>query len=295
VGGNVGDKQGTRRDLGGIQPYNEFQALLAAAEVDMVDICAPTFLHKEIALAALAAGKHVLCEKPMALSVEDCDAMIGAAKQADRRFMIAQCIRWWPQYVYLKGLFDSKEYGDLKALHLRRQAAAPDYTLGNWILNPELSGGAVLDLHVHDVDYALFLLGLPKAVTAQGYARPGGGVDRIHALWHYGDERVVDVEGFWDMPTGYGFNMGFTAVFDNAAVVWDMSSGKPLAVYRNKHDPQTPDMQADDGYFGEIEYFLGCVARNEDPQISTPQSSRDAVMIALAEKRSALTGKTVNL
>jgi predicted dehydrogenase len=100
VGGNIADAKGTKRDLGGIRPYTEWREILADADVDLVDICVPTFLHREITVAALEAGKHVLCEKPMALSVEDCDAMLAAAAEAKGRFMVAHCIRFWPEYVY---------------------------------------------------------------------------------------------------------------------------------------------------------------------------------------------------
>lgn len=295
VGGNIADAQGSKRDLAGIKPYADYRQALADPAIDMVDICAPTPLHKEITLAALAAGKHVLCEKPMALTVEDCDAMIAASRSAKGRFMIAQCIRWWPEYVCLKQFVDSGELGALKALHLRRQASTPDYSLNNWLLNPELSGGAVLDLHVHDVDYALYLFGRPRSVTAQGYLRPTGGMDRIHAMWHYGDDRVVQIEGYWDMPAGFGFNMGFTAVFETGAIVWDMNTGKPLTLYRPGREPASPSVPAADGYFGEIEYFISCVEKNKTPETSTPQDSREAVAIALAEKQSALAGKTVNI
>lgn len=294
VGGNLADTKGTKRDLGGIKPYTDWQDLLADPNVDLIDICVPTTAHAEISIAALKAGKHVLCEKPMALSVEDCDLMLAAARTAKGKFMIAQCIRFWPEYVYLKSVLDQRKYGALKALLLRRQAEAPAYSLNSWALKPELSGGAVLDLHVHDVDFALYLLGKPKAVTAQGYATPQGSVDRIHALWHYGQGLVVDLEGCWDLPTGFGFNMGFTAIFEQAAIIWDLASGKPVTVFRPGCTPETPDIPAGgDGYFGEIDYFVGCVERGQNPKTSTPQESRDAVALALAERKSALTGERV--
>src|SRR5688500_9511994 len=120
VGGNIADKTGSKRDLGNIKPYVEWQDMLADPKVDLVDICVPTFVHKQIATAALKAGKHVLCEKPMGLSVEDCDEMIAAAKSSKGRFMVAQVIRFWPEYVYLKRTIDGRALGELKALHLRR-------------------------------------------------------------------------------------------------------------------------------------------------------------------------------
>ena len=296
VGGNLADTKGTKRDLGAIKPYTNWQDLLADANIDLVDICVPTTAHAEISIAALKAGKHVLCEKPMALNVDDCDLMLAAAGSAKGKFMIAQCIRFWPEYVYLKSIFDQRKYGALKALMLRRQAEAPAYSLNSWALKPELSGGAVLDLHVHDVDFALHLLGKPKTVTAQGYQTSQGSVDRIHALWHYGQGLVANLEGCWDLPTGFGFNMGFTAIFEQAAIIWDLSTGKPVTVFRPGCSPETPEMPAGgDGYFGEIEYFVSCVERGQTPKTSTPQESRDAVALALAEKQSALSGERVTV
>lgn len=294
VGGNLGDKHGTKRNLGDVKPYVNWQDLVADPDVDLVDICCPTPLHKDIVLAALQAGKHVLCEKPMALSVEDCNEMLAAAKQARGQFMIAQCVRFWPEYVYLSTIFKKSHFGALKALHLRRHAETPNYSLGNWILDPKLSGGAIMDFHIHDVDYALHLLGRPAAVTAQGTTGTNGSIDRVHSTWHYEPVRVVQIEGYWDMQTGFGFNMGFTAVFEQAAIVWDMRTGVPLTAYRNGQEPETPEMPVGgDGYFGEIDYFLSCIEHRNAPTLCTPKESRDAVAIALAEKKSILTHQQV--
>ena len=294
--GNIADAQGTKRDLGGIRPCIDWQDVINDPQVDLVDICAPTFLHRDIAVAALKAGKSVLCEKPMALSVEQCDEMLAAARGARGKFMVAQCIRFWPEYVYLREAVRSKRYGELRSLELRRFAGTPDYSLGNWIVNPELSGGAVLDLHVHDVDFALGLFGKPASVVAQGYQRAGGGVDRVHAQWFYrGVERVTQINGAWDLPNGFRFNMGFTAVFENAALTFDMNPEVPLTLLRPKQDPERPGLPTQDAYHGEIEHMLDCIEHNREPSITTPAESRDAVAIALAEKRSALTGRVVEI
>ncbi len=292
VGGNVADSKGSKRDLGDVKPYVDWRQMLADPKVEAVDICVPTPLHREMVIESLKAGKHVICEKPMALSVADCDAMVAAGRQAKGKFMIAQVIRFWPEYVYLKGVVDSGEYGALKALHLRRQAAMPDYTLGNWALKPELSGGALLDLHIHDVDYGLYLLGEPKAVYAQGYPRGGTAVDRVHASWDYGRDLVVQVEGWWDMQPGWSFNMGFTAIFEKAAVWFEMNTGKPLAVIQGK-ESRTPELLAQDGYYREIDYFLSCIERDEIPSVTTPAQSRDAVRMALLEQQSLASGQTL--
>jgi predicted dehydrogenase len=231
----------------------------------------------------------------MALTVEDCDRMVAAGRAARGRFMIAQVIRFWPECVYIRQVVREQPYGRLKALHLRRQASTPDYSWKNWILDPKRSGGAVLDLHVHDVDFALQLVGRPESVFAQGYRRSNGSLDRVCAAWNCGPERVVQLEGFWDMPPGFGFTMGITAVFERAAIVWDFTGGKPLTVFRQDGEPLTPAITGEDGYYAEIAYFLACIAENRAPEVSTPAESRDAVAIALAEQESALTGSPVRL
>jgi predicted dehydrogenase len=294
VGGNIGDKQGRVQDLGAIRPVERWQDVVAADDVDVIDIALPTFLHAEVAVAALAAGKHVLCEKPMALTVEQCDRMIAAAADAPGTFMIAQCVRFWPEYVWLKQAEDSGRYGRLRAVNLRRQASTPDYSWHNWIVDPSKSGGAILDLHVHDVDYALHLLGKPKWIIAQGAYRDGA-LDRVHSMWHYSTDRSVVLEGWWDAPKGYEFNMGFTASFETATVLWDLATGKPMTVYHKDGRTEVPRMPAHDGYFAEIEYFLSCAAAGKPPELSTPRASRDAVAIALAEHESICTRKPIDI
>ncbi len=295
IGGNIADAKGTKRDVSGLQRCSDWKELIADPKVDAVDICVPTPLHKEIAIAALLAGKHLLCEKPMALTVEDCDAMLTAASKSRARFMIAQVVRFWPEYRALRQIFDDRHLGTLKALHLRRQAATPGYTLNNWVLDPKLSGGAILDLHVHDVDFVLGLLGKPKAVCAQTHVIASGACDRVHALWYYDSVPSVNIEGWWDMPGNFPFNMGFTAVFENGGVHWDMNTGKPLTVYENGKDPYTPEVPTEEGYHAEISYFLDCIEQNRDPRLTTPQESRDAVALALTEKQSAQSGKVVEI
>lgn len=297
VGGNLADAQGTRRDLGEIRCYADWKVMIAQPDIDLVDICAPTHLHPEIAVAALKAGKHVLCEKPMALTVDACDEMIRAAEASPGRLMIGQCVRFWPEYVYLKQLHDAGTLGPLKALHLRRHAGTPFHSLNHWMVDPALSGGAVVDLHVHDIDFAMYLLGKPTSVFATGYPRGRTrAMDRVHTLWRYeGSEWCVAIEGLWDLPSGYPFNMGFTAVFEEAAVVWDMSTGNPMRVYRSGQDPETPEITGEDAYLAEITHFIDAIERGENPTVTTPGESRDAVAIALAEKESALTGQPVRI
>ncbi len=166
-------------------------------DIEVVDVCLPTDLHAEVAVAALEAGKHVLCEKPMALTVEDCDRMIAAAKASGRFLMVAHCIRFWPEYVALKEMVDSGKYGKVTSALFRRLSGLPKWS--PWFPEPALSGGAILDLHIHDVDYIQHLLGMPKRVVAGG-VEDEHGIGQVMTRYCYDGGEAVYAEGGWYYP-----------------------------------------------------------------------------------------------
>lgn len=292
IAGNL-DTGGGKVNMEGIAQYATISRILKDPNVEMVDICLPTFLHKKAVIAALNAGKHVLCEKPMSLSVADCDEMLAVAKKAKKIFMIAQCIRFWPEYQFIQKKIASKQYGNLLALTLRRVSPTPTWGWKNWLMNARQSGGALLDLHVHDIDYVIGCLGAPKAVQASGITRVSGGIDHVVTTWDYGKKNLlVSIEGAWEFEPTYPFNMAITAVFEKATIHWDMLQG-PLKVLRANGKESTPKMLVGDGWSREIDYILGCVAKGEQPTVSTPKESRMAVLVARAEEKAIKTGKKV--
>jgi predicted dehydrogenase len=292
IAGNI-DTGGGKVNLKGIAAYERISGILADPAVEMVDICLPTFLHKRAVLAALKAGKHVLCEKPMSLTVRDCDEMLAAARKARKLFMIAQCIRFWPEYQFIANAIRKQKYGRLVALTLRRLSPAPTWGWQNWLMNHRRSGGALLDLHVHDVDYVIGVLGAPRAVSAAGITRCSGGLDHIVTTWDYGRKNLlVSIEGAWEFDPAYPFNMAITAVCQKATIHWDMLHG-PLKVLTATGREVTPKMPAGDGWSREINYFLRCVQSGERPTVSTPTESRLAVLVARAEEQSVKRGRPV--
>jgi len=273
--------------------YLDYRQLLADPEVEVVDICLPTDLHAEVAIAALHAGKHVLSEKPMARTVEACDRMIAAAEATGNTLMIAQCIRFWPEYVALKEILDNGAYGKLVHASFTRLSPLPTWSSDNWLLNPARSGGALLDLHVHDTDYIAFLLGVPKQVDASGVANERG-VVYVSTRYGYADQMVVEATGGWDHADQFPFRMVFALRLEHASIEWDGARG-PMMVYPDGGEPFTPALESGDGYSREIDYFIDCIQRGVKPTIVTPQSARDSVRIALAEETSLRLGKPVAL
>src|SRR5689334_6617744 len=163
------------QDLRGIRAYADMCDLLADKEIDLVDICLPTPLHKPATLAAFKAGKHVLLEKPIEVSLKTADQMLAAAKKARRQFMIAQVLRFFPEFRYLKRCLETGEHGKMKALQLKRIISLPDW--GSWNEDLKRTGGPAIDLHIHDTDFVNFLFGKPCAVSSTGVT------EKNHAIY----------------------------------------------------------------------------------------------------------------
>lgn len=137
--------------------------MLASADIDVVDICTPTHLHEEHVVAAARSGRDILCEKPMALTIESCDAMIDAVNEAGVRLMVAQVIRFWPEYQVIKEIVESERYGKVQWLSARRLSSPATWPWQGWLDEPAKSGGAI-----HDQDYIACLIGSPKRVQSRG-------------------------------------------------------------------------------------------------------------------------------
>ena len=162
---------GGRVNLKGIKTYDNPAKLIGDQDIDVVDICLPTYLHARVAINALEAGKHVLCEKPMANNIKDAAKLAQAAKKAakkGRKFMVAHGIRFWPEYEALKDIVSKGKYGKVLSMHMRRMSPTPIWSWNNWLMAANKSGSAALDLHIHDTDFANSLFGKPNRSAKAG-------------------------------------------------------------------------------------------------------------------------------
>ena len=284
VGGNLG-VEGERFDFSSVNQYPDWREAVADPAVEAVDLCLPTFLHAPAAIAALEAGKHVLVEKPMALDDREAGRMLGAAKQAGRVLMVAQVLRFFPEYLPLIGLQRSGELGPMRSAAFRRRCAAP--TWGNWLPDKSKSGGGVTDLLVHDFDMALHLFGPPEAAFATGYEEPAKGIDSLDASLLYGDGSAVTISGGWHHPKSYPFLMEYTVSFDGGTVEYS-SAGRPPKLHRADGEEVTLPLAEENAYQAEIAYFLDCAERGARPERCPPEESAAAVKLArlTAEARS---------
>ncbi len=138
-GGNL-NRPGVLFDFSAVKKYADWRELIGDSELDAVDICLPTDMHATVAIQALKAGKHVLCEKPMALTNDECLRMMEAADESGKILMIGQVLRFWPEYMALLAFVKGAEYGAVRQATFTRRCSLPDWS--KWLPDETRSGGA---------------------------------------------------------------------------------------------------------------------------------------------------------
>lgn len=253
--------------------YTTGMELIQNEELDAVDICLPTYLHAEHAEAAMRKYKNVFIEKPVALTVKECERLLKVQKETGAGVQVGQVIRFWDEYVWLKELIDTKKYGNVKNAVFRRLSPRPD-GWEHWFLNPEKSGGATLDLHIHDVDYMLYVFGNPKSFnTVIGHG--GERNSYVATVANYCD-KVVLAEGSWDFPADYPFEMMFRVKFEKGVAEFTheglrvyTDSGVEKVVLKKEFTAQVEgagNISDLGGYYNELKYFTDCLKSGKKPE-----------------------------
>jgi predicted dehydrogenase len=286
VGGNFGAGSG-QEDLSGIKTYAAMEDLFADPEIDLVDVCLPTEFHPPAAIAALEAGKNVLVEKPIALTLQDADNMLAAAKKADRLFMVGQVLRFFPAFGLIKDAVEDGRYGALKALHMRRIISFP-----SWMAHPERIGGAAIDLHIHDTDFIRHLLGDPAGVRSTGMVGSSGLVDYLVTEYLYPDTgKVVTAQSGWIAHRS--FEHGYDAIFEKGTLQLNSAFSEDVIFHGTDGKEQKIELPAGDPFQTELSHAVAAVARNEIDPVIAAQSARDSLAWVLAEVSSVKQGAAV--
>ncbi len=284
---------GSKAASGTLLPvYPTLTEMLTREDIDLVDICTPTPLHRDLAIEALEAGKHVLCEKPMGRTLADCDAILEAGRKSPGKLMIAHCLRFWPCYEYLQEAVTLGRYGRVERARFARQVIVPP---SGWFLDGKTSGGAILDLHIHDVDIASWIFGPPSAITAFGRIGPSGCHDQVEAIWHYDDDRLVVLEGMWFKTGPVPFEMSFEVMMERGAVTYNSSRKPDLQVHLPGQEMMAPEVSKEDGYTREINYFVHAILEDRPIDRASPESSRLSVALVESEIQSIGSHSTVGM
>jgi len=190
----------------GVKVYQDLDSLLQKEDVDLVDICTPTFLHVELALKALAAGKNVIIEKPIALHQEEAERVFALASEKEALVFVGQVLHFTKEVEILKEAVQSGKYGRVLDAYFSRLTAAPDWSAEGWLFDKEKSGLLPFDLHIHDLDLIVSLFGPPKSYNYQAAGRKNSKFREHYRFNYQFDNLNVGAEAAW-----YNANYPFTA------------------------------------------------------------------------------------
>ncbi|MBQ4641163.1 MAG: Gfo/Idh/MocA family oxidoreductase [Oscillospiraceae bacterium] len=286
-------------DLSQYHLYTDMDEMLEKESLDFIITAVPTYLHAELAVKAMDKGIHVFSEKPMALNLEQCQSMVDAAKRNNVKLQIGQCIRFSPQYQCLRDLVRSGKYGKVIRAEFTRISAAPLWSWNNWFMNFDMSGGAVLDLHVHDVDFVQWTFGMPKSVMSMA-SHYESGFDAITSNYGY-DGFYVTTMTDWSLAPGYPFTTSGIVSCEGATIVLSQDEHACVSVFeRGVNDGKSnihhiPTYNEGDLNYYELEMieFIDCIEKKRDSDIISAESTMDSIRLALIEQESANKGEKV--
>lgn len=276
--------------------FGDGHDLIKNAEVDIIDICLPTYLHSEYAIAAMDKVKYVFVEKPVALTEEQGDQMIKKAEETGACVQVGQVIRFWDEYVKLAELMELGKMGKVINANFRRISPIPTWGWNDWLLKKELSGGAAQDLHIHDMDYVLSLFGKPNNIkTIKNII--GEKDSYINSILSY-EDFVVSVEGTWGLPQTHPFEATFRVVFENGVVE---NAGGKFMLYTNDTAEEIKIEKAEGlgqgfeggnisdlgGYYNELVYFTNCAKNGLKIEKATVTDGVESLKYVLEEIRNA--------
>ena len=293
IQGNFGPK-GTMMDLSGIARYENLDDMLADPSLDMIDVCLPPALHADVTIAALKVGKHVFCEKPIALEPADAKRMVKAADRAGKQLMIGHVLPFFPEFAFAYKAIAGGKYGKLLGGHFKRMISDPLWLPDFY--NPKTTGGPMLDLHVHDAHFIRLVCGMPTSVQSVGSMR-GEVVERFSSQFRFEDPElvvtatsgVIDQQG---RPFTHAFEIylaGATLLFDAAAIGNDWVVGYPVTVLDNKGKVQHPKLGSGDpcdAFVAELKEVVRAVRTGEPSPMLAGQLASDALILCQKQTQS---------
>jgi len=256
--------------------YTNIDEMLENEELDLVDICLPTFLHKDACIKILERNINVFVEKPMTASESECDEILCALDKSKGRLMVGQCVRFMKHYNYLKEIVESKKHGRLINAEFSRISPYPAWRKGGSVEN---GGGVIFDLHIHDVDFVQYVFGVPKEISSY-YEGNQSDCDTVSTIFKY-DEGFVRINADWSLPQSFEFTTPYRVTFERAS--FEFNGKDKIFLYTDDECVELNEIEITKDYIlEEIAYFID-ILKNNTPNIkNAPESS--AISVKLAEK-----------
>lgn len=280
--------------------YDDFEQMLA--DVDVVDICTPTHLHHDMVMKSAAAGKHIICEKPLARTVEQAQAMVAACETAGVKLLVAHVVRFFPEYALAQQKVAAGTIGQPAVIRLKRATFQPKKAQDNWFLDGEKSGGMMLDLMIHDFDYARWIGGEVTQVFAKKISSnfEDATVDHGLAILTHKSGALSHIEGSWAYPVPL-FRTSLEIAGSNGWLQHDSDETAALGIRLHQQAQEgAPDVPlpssplSEDPYTTQIRSFYDHLVDGKETAVSA-KDGLAALQIALAAIESAESNQPVKL
>jgi predicted dehydrogenase len=284
----------------GARIYESFTAMLP--DVDVVDICTPTHLHHEMVLQAAALGKDIVCEKPLARTVEQAREMVVACRKAGVRLLVAHVVRFFPEYALARAAVAEGQIGRPGVLRLTRGSFRPKKPTGNWFLDEAKSGGILMDLMIHDYDYARWVAGDVESVFARKVTtnHPDAPVDYGLAILRHKSGALSHIAGAWAYPPPT-FRTQIEISGEKGLIEFSSEGTAPIQnLLLKTGQGDSPDVGlpaspvSESPYTTQIKEFYAALSENRPARLS-PRDGLAAVQIAQAAIQSAESGEAIAL
>lgn len=273
-----------------------FAALLEDPSIELIDICVPTPLHRAYVEQAARAGKHVLCEKPLASTLADARAMIETCREAGVQFYVAHVLRFFPEYQRARDLVLAGKVGEPGVIRTTRGGLFPT-GWDDWYADYSRSGGVTFDAVIHDFDWLRWTFGEVERVYAKALcAKSNDRLDYSLTTLRFASGAIAHVEGTW---AHQGFRYAFEIAGSQGLLEFDSAKIQPVVVQQRAAEaggfagvavPESPLRESP--YTTEIRHFTACI-KGEATPIVTAYDAYKAAEIGLAALESARTGSPV--
>ena len=299
IKGNFGPP-GEVVDLARVERHADWRELVRNPNIDLVDICLPPNLHAEVAVAALAAGKHVLVEKPISTDLADARRMTQAAEKHGRLLMIGHVLPFFPEYAWALAAVRSGRHGKLLGGHFKRIISDPTWLKDFY--DPKLVGGPVVDLHIPDAHFIRLDCGMTKAVHCTG-RRLAEVVEFVNAQFMFDDPDLVVTAASGVLPQqGRGFTHGFEMYFERATLLYEFAmldgqptTSTPLTIVPQKGKTRRVKMPLVDPFAAELGEAARAVKHGQPSTILDGSLALDALSLCLKESESVVKQRLVKV
>lgn len=281
-------------DQHGAKVVPDLDALLDVG-VDVVDICTPPTSHADATIAALEAGRHVLCEKPITRTMDEARRVLAAAEAAPGLLSVGQVARYGPDHRLARDLVATGEIGQVRMITHSTTTSLPGWSEGGWLADPATSGGPLLDQAVHSFDYARWVVGSP-AVRVHCMAADSGAGPATYTLAtvRYEDGAIAHIECSWAHPASRGFKLRAEIVGTDGRLGWDYDHMMGGVLHAREGDTEWWDVLGDREYTRELSAFFDACRAGGPPPVPAVEAV-ESLRTALAALESARTGRTVDL